>query len=67
MTSSDDRYVVYHPKLAFMVDEDGAWSTDRDQAHALATHADAVVAIKVAVGNGLRPEVAARCQILLWE
>lgn len=67
MTSHNDRYVVYHPKLAFMVDEDGAWSTDRDQAHAHASCDAAVAAIEVAVGNGMENEVARRCQILLWE
>lgn len=67
MSTNDDRYVVYHPKLGFMVDEDGAWSTDRDQAHAHVSYDAANAALRVAMGNGLENAVACRCQILRWE
>lgn len=60
------KFVVYHPHLAFLVDEDGSWDERRDHAKAHGTYENAMATIDAAVGNGLDPIVAAECRILIW-
>lgn len=58
--------VIYHPFLGFLVDTDGTWSTDRDQAKANKDAAEAVDVVKAAVDNGLDLGIAKDCLFLPW-
>lgn len=62
----DVGYVVYQPVLGFLVDEDGAWSTDRDQARAYESRLYAERGIRVATDNGMEWSVMSRCVVLEW-
>lgn len=62
----DVSYVVYHPVAGFLVDEDGAWSTDRDQARSYESRLHAGRGIRVATDNGMEWSVMSRCVVLEW-
>lgn len=59
-------FVLYHPRLGFLLDTEGAWSTDRDQASVHTSHSAAYAFLRAAIANGLDPRFLHECLVLPW-
>lgn len=67
MNDIDCGFVIYHPEAGFLVDTDGAWNTDRDQACCFHDDHEVAEAFKVLRKNGYGDvDFLIYCQKLTW-